>query len=107
MNVRVYLSGKMSGLSEAEYTAVFSRAESYYKSCGFEVVNPCLITEIVQTQNPNAEYEDYMKADLAALAECTHIALLENWEDSSGAKREKAEAERLGIEVMFYKELKK
>lgn len=46
-----------------------------------------------------------MKADLKALSGCTHIAMLDGWEDSNGAKREKAEAERLGIEIMFFREI--
>ena len=44
-----------------------------------------------------------MKADIKALGACTHIALLEGWETSAGAKRERAEAERLGLEVMQLK----
>ena len=46
-----------------------------------------------------------MKADLKALSGCTHIAMLDGWEGSNGAKREKAEAERLGIEIMFFREI--
>ena len=44
-----------------------------------------------------------MKEDLKALKDCTHIALLEGWDSSKGAKREKAEAEKLGLEIMYLK----
>lgn len=44
-------------------------------------------------------------ADLKALSGCTHIAMLDGWEGSNGAKREKAEAERIGIEIMFFREI--
>lgn len=57
-------------------------------------------------ENPKASYEDYMKADLKALSGCTHIAMLDGWECSNGAKREKAEAERIGIEIMFFREIR-
>jgi hypothetical protein len=101
--MRVYLSGKITGLSKYEYTENFAKAERFYKGCGFSVVNPVKIGEEILKENPDAEYEDFMKADLAALKTCTHIALLEGWERSKGANREKAEAEKLGLEIMRLK----
>ena len=81
----------------------FARAEQFYKGCGYTVVNPVKLGETLLRQKPNATYEDFMKVDLVALKNCTHIALLEGWEKSPGAKREKAEAERLGLEIMYLK----
>lgn len=100
---KVYLSGKMTGLAKSEYEKTFKRAEDFYKACGYDVVNPCDITEEVLREKPKASYEDFMKADLKALSGCTHIALLEGWESSNGALREKAEAKRLGLKVMYFK----
>lgn len=97
----VYLSGKMTGLEKSEYEKRFNRAEDFYTSCGFTVINPCRIAQEVEKENPKASYEDYMKA----LSGCTHIAMLDGWECSNGAKREKAEAERIGIEIMFFREI--
>ncbi len=101
--ITVYLSGKMTGLSEKEYKLTFKKAEEFYKGCGYNVINPCDLTEVVLDRNPNATYEDFMAEDLKAISKCTHIAMLEGWETSPGAKREKAEAERLGKEIMFLK----
>lgn len=101
--IKVYLSGKMTGLEKSEYEKIFEVAENHYLSCGFLVINPCHLSEIVLSENPDATYEDFMREDLKVLAGCTHIALLENWETSEGAKREKAEAERLGLEIMYYR----
>ena len=101
--ITVYLSGKMTGLAESEYKEKFRKAEMFYRACGYEVVNPCELSEIVLKRRPDATYEDFMAEDLRALRSCTHIALLEGWESSPGARREKAEAERLGLEIMFYK----
>ena len=100
---KVYLSGKISGLEKEVYEKQFYDAERFYKGCGFEVVNPCRISDAILHNNPKATYEDFMQADLKALADCTHIAMLEGWEASNGAKREKAEAERLGLEIMHLK----
>lgn len=99
--ITVYLSGKMTGLEESEYKENFKRGERFYKSCGYNVINPCELSEIVLERKPDANYEDFMAEDFKAISRCTHIALLEGWEDSPGARREKAEAERLGLEVMY------
>ena len=99
----VYLSGKMTGLAESECKEKFRNAEMFYRACGYEVVNPCNLAEIVLQRNPNATYEDFLREDFKAISGCTHIALLEGWETSTGARSEKAEAERLGLEVMFYR----
>ena len=99
----IYLSGKMSGLEKSVYEKNFQNAELFYRACGYDVVNPCHISAEVLKNKPNASYEDFMKADLKALAGCSHIAMLEGWETSCGAKREKAEAKRLGISVIYFK----
>ena len=99
----VYLSGKMTGIEESVYKENFRNAELFYRACGYEIVNPCNLSDIVLKRKPDATYEDFMAEDLRALRSCTHIALLEGWESSPGAKREKAEAKRLGLALMFYR----
>ena len=101
--MRRYLSGKMTGRDKDDYTRQFARAEQFYKSGGFDVVNPVKIGEEILKTNPKATYSEIMAADLKALAECTHITLLEGWEASKGAKMEKAEAEEMGLEIMYLK----
>lgn len=101
--ITVYLSGKMIGLEESVYKENFRNAELFYRACGYEVVNPCNLSEIVLQRKTDATYEDFMAEDLRALRSCTHIALLEGWENSPGARREKAEAERLGLAIMYYR----
>ena len=99
----VYLSGKMTGLAESEYKENFRNAEMFYRACGYDVINPCHISAEVLKKKPNAVYEDFMKEDLKALAGCTHIAMLEGWETSCGAKRELMEARKNGIAVIYFK----
>ena len=98
--MRIYLSGKITGRDKEDYTRQFARAESFYKTGGFDVVNPVKIGEAVLKINPNAEWQDFMSRDLEALRTCTHSVLLEGWEESKGAKMEKAEAEKMGLEIM-------
>ena len=101
--MRIYLSGKITGREKEDYTKQFARAESFYKTGGFDVVNPVTIGEAILKNNPNAKWADFMQEDLKALRTCTHIVLLEGWEESKGAKLEKAEAEKLGLEIMYLK----
>ena len=97
----------LTGLTKEEYTRNFQRAEQHYKSAGYQVVNPVKLGEQILALHPEATYEDFMLRDLEALATCTAIALISGWEQSPGAQREKAEAERLGLEIMQYKETDK
>jgi hypothetical protein len=101
--MRIYLSGKITGRDKEDYTRQFARAEQFYKSGGFDVVNPVKIGEELLKKNSDAKWEDFMAADLKALAECTHIALLEGWEESKGAKIERTEALKLNLEIMHLK----
>ena len=101
--ITVYLSGKMTGLAESEYKENFRKAEMFYRACGYEVINPCNLSDIVLKRKPDATYEDFMAEDLRALRSCTHIAVLEGWESSPGARREKSEAERLGLATMYFR----
>ena len=101
----VYISGKMTGLEQSVYEHNFQEAELFYRACGFEVVNPCNLSAIVLKRKPEATYEDFMKEDLKALSGCTHIAMLEGWETSPGARREKAEAKRLGLTIVYLRYL--
>ena len=50
---------------------------------------------------PNADYEDYMKADLLLLGMCDAIYMLKGWEKSCGANREYGYALAKGMEIMF------
>jgi hypothetical protein len=101
--MKIYLSGKITGLDKEVYTRQFERAETFYRTSGFDVINPVKIGEEVLKINPKAEWQDFMIRDLEALKTCTHIALLEGWEESKGAKMEKAEAEKMGLEIMYLK----
>ncbi len=100
---RIYLSGPITGLPEEVYTQAFERAEQHYKSAGFEVVNPVKIGKMLLELKEDPSWEDFIIRDLEALRNCTHIAMLEGWEQSKGAKREYEEAQKLGIEILRLK----
>lgn len=80
---KVYLSGKISGLSEVEYKTKFNSAELFLTGLGYSVINPVSFDEI-----KDGSWKDYMKRDLQLLLGCDYIYLLDNWEDSKGARIE-------------------
>lgn len=99
----IYLSGKITGLEKEVYERNFQNAELFYRACGYDVVNPCNLSEVVLARKPDATYEDFMREDFKAISGCTHISMLEGWESSPGARREKEEAERVGLAIMYYR----
>lgn len=94
-NPKVYISGKITGLSEKVYKNNFNSAELYLTGLGYDVINPVSYTPI-----KNGAWEDYMKRDLKLLLDCDYIYLLEGWQDSDGASLECTVAETLGIKVL-------
>ena len=104
MRDRIYLSGKITGRAPEDYREQFAYAERYYKNGGFDVINPVTIGEMLPGK---PTYNDYMKADLEALRTCTHIVMLEGWEESKGANKELKEAQKLGLEIIFFRKIQK
>lgn len=93
--MKVYISGKMTGLTKKHYSENFSKAERLLTSKGCEVVNPCAIDGLPFSR------EEYLKIDLLLIYFCDAIYMLKNWEDSEGAKKELEEAKDLGLEIMY------
>lgn len=92
---KVYISGKISGLSEKVYKNNFNSAELYLTGLGYDVVNPVSYGLI-----PNGTWKDYMRRDIKLLCDCDYIYLLEGWEDSDGASLEKLIADNLEIKEL-------
>lgn len=98
---KVYISGPIS--YNPTYRRDFMEAELRLLALGHEVVNPVTITEhLLQLDLSGQElWERCMEVDLAALADCDMLALLDGrgiW--SRGSDIEVAEAHRLGIPVV-------
>lgn len=94
--MKLYISGKMSGLPENRIRHRFNEAAEYLRNEGHIPVNPAVMLD-----NPGLEYEEYMKIDFTMLEQCDGIYMLRGWEKSIGARREIAKAIRLGLQVML------
>ena len=67
--MRVYISGKITGVKHAD--KLFARAEEKLELLGYEVVNPYKFGEYLKKeyakQNKVPKYENYMHDDIALL----------------------------------------
>lgn len=91
---KVFISGKMSGLTEEESKLCFSNAEERLKRDGYDVVNPWDIPV-------PSEYADQLLESLHVLAQCDAIYMLHNWDDSNGSQCEYYFAKGSGMEIIF------
>ena len=92
--MKVYISGKISGLPISEVQRNFSEAERHLEEIGHEPVNPTKNDD--QTKN----WSEHMVDDIEMLMGCEAIYLLDNWEDSKGARIEYRIAVELGLEII-------
>lgn len=88
----VYLAGKISGL--INYKALFDIYTRVLTSSGYAVFNPATLPE-------GLDYEAYFPVCFSMIDAAKHVALMPNWKDSPGAKREKEYAECKGYKVTY------
>lgn len=81
--MKIYISGKITGLPMDEVRKKFEQAEEDLKAAGHIPVSPVRLCD-----NPGLDYEDFMHIDYAMIDVCDAVALLPDWTYSSGAKRE-------------------
>lgn len=86
---RCYVAGPMTGIADLNFPAFHAHAAAL-RMQGWDVVNPAEINS-----DPEAAWTDCMRADIAQLVTCSHIALLPGWERSRGARLEEHIAYKL------------
>lgn len=91
---RIYIAGPMTGLPEHNFPA-FGAAARHLEKAGWEVVNPADNFGGL-TSLPRASY---LRVDAALLLQCSALALLPGWEESSGARLEYLLARELELPI--------
>lgn len=85
--MKVYVSGKISGLDPVEAKKTFIKAELRLKHQGHEVMSPKGIMDFT-----GFEHSDYMHVCYAMIDVCDALFLQANWQDSKGARMERSYA---------------
>jgi len=95
--MKVYISGKISGLPLKIVEEKFKRHFSFLKMKGFNPVNPIDISPF----DASKDWHDYMIEDIAVLLKCDAIYMLKDWGQSRGARIEYQIAKELGLRILF------
>ena len=96
---RIYISGKITGLDLDVARGYFKQTEMLLNAAGMLALNPMDLVPF----NEKYQWHDYMAEDVRILLICDAIFMLENWQDSKGAKIEHAIAKEHGIDIYYEK----
>lgn len=109
----VYIAGKMRSLYQFGFP-LFDRAKADLIAQGYDVISPAdldrengfdpvnLSPDYDWNSIPEGfSFDDCVTRDIEAVRKCDAIYMLKGWEDSKGARAEKALAEWLGKDVMY------
>lgn len=99
MKNKVYISGKITGLDYEVAKSNFKKAQEKLINEGFIVLNPMELEH-----NHDLSWENYMRIDLIAMLDCTHIYMLNGWGNSRGAYIELTLAKDLNFNIIFENE---
>lgn len=92
---KIYISGKMTGLTCGVIKDKFQNTKDLLINKGYTVVNPFEILTDDQT------WLGYMRADIKELVDCDAIYMQKDYQDSKGALCEREIAIRLGLDVIY------
>ena len=92
--MKIYISGKITGLDNAKeiFDAAEKKVTETYQDA--QIVNPMKLPH-----DHDKTWESYMRDCLVEMMRCDTIYVLENWEDSKGAKLEVALAIQLNFNI--------
>lgn len=99
--MKIYISGKISGLSFHAALVKFCETENMLRDKGFtDIVNPMKLH-----LNTIKTWKEYMITDINALFSCDAIFMQPDWIISRGARIEYAIAKELGLRIIFEEEV--
>jgi hypothetical protein len=99
--IKVYISGKVSGLDHDTAFKSFEDAEKWIVSFGKIPINPMKFCPSEPNFDPSWTWEQYMDVCCRELLRCEEIFMLKDWGHSRGARVEHAMAKELGLSIYF------
>jgi hypothetical protein len=101
MHKKIYISGKITGLTKEQIHTNFERAHACIKALrrleDVEIFNPSKLEETM----PDGTYPQFMKASLLMMLKCDEIYVMPGWESSKGANLEIQVAAACGLKINF------
>jgi hypothetical protein len=91
---KIYICGKITGMEWGAARAKFEEIEKSLKK-EWIVINP------IKVCKTEWAWEQCMIEDFSQILICDAIFIMNNWQDSKGAKIEIAVAKELGIELIY------
>lgn len=92
---KIYICGKITDMVWGTARAKFKQVEEMLKDRGYAVVNP------IELCSPETDWQRCMRKDIRELVTCDAIYVMDNWQDSKGARIEVAVAKELNLEFIF------
>ncbi|WP_443738458.1 DUF4406 domain-containing protein [Treponema sp.] len=97
--MKVYISGKMTGLSKRKIIRKFRLTENKLVKKGFSVLNPAIFYYLKNIDF--FSYADFLQIDYRMIDRCDAIYLQKDWKTSKGARLELAYAEHKKKIIMY------
>jgi hypothetical protein len=91
MTKKIYLAGKVTGLSRIEASQKFGAMEKQLREEGYEVINPLNLVDFHDT------WKNAMRICINALLDCDEAYFMDCWRQSKGAIIERSLAKHGGI----------
>ena len=95
--MRIYISGKITGMDYADAFTLFDQAENILALAGHMPVNPMKS----EGETPGKRWAEYIAEDVLLIDQCDAIYMMANWQTSDGAKVERHLCEVLGKPIFY------
>lgn len=94
--MKVYVAGKVTGLSKDKILRKFYESGKTLKKDGHTVMSPAVLV-----LNEGFGHEDYMHVCCAMIDVCDAVYMQKDWQDSKGARMELQYAEEHRKKILF------
>lgn len=96
--MKIYISGRITGLPKDYYMEKFAIAETIFKDKGISVINPAKVNGNLPE---DTTYQEYMDMSILMLSMCDTIYMLNNYKESNGANIELKYAQEHHYKILY------
>lgn len=96
--LRVYIAGRITGLTPYDCHRNFGRADARLRAAGYITINPAGLDKVL---DPRCRHEEFMRVCYKLIDLSDAVYMLSNWPESKGARLEHQYALDHGKKVMY------